>query len=359
MGYVCIHGHFYQPPRENPWLEAIELQDSAYPYHDWNERITAECYATKLPRRGSSIALGAILEDRKQLPQDQFRFRSDAAFLAETRAQRFIRRFGRRPGQPGKFLGTRLGGRAGVQPHDHAVGESARQASRRSRGASGISSTLWTPPRRHVASGNRGGHRDSGDSRRAEHSLYDSGSSPGAARFQNRRAVMEGRQRRADRSLDGLRLPLPSGRTINLFFYDGPISRAIAFEEPAREWRRVRRPADVRFCGGDSLLAGIGSCRGRWRDVRASPQIGRNDPGVRAGPRRSRRPCQAHQLRENTWNGIRRSTAWRLSRTPRGVASTALSVGEATVAAIRAVTTGGIRSGANLCARLWIGCATR
>ena len=43
--YLCIHGHFYQPPRENPWLEAVELQDSAAPFHDWNERVTAECYA--------------------------------------------------------------------------------------------------------------------------------------------------------------------------------------------------------------------------------------------------------------------------------------------------------------------------
>jgi len=42
---ICIHGHFYQPPRENPWLETVEAQESAAPWHDWNERITAECYA--------------------------------------------------------------------------------------------------------------------------------------------------------------------------------------------------------------------------------------------------------------------------------------------------------------------------
>src|SRR5262249_14605870 len=42
--YICIHGHFYQPPRENPCLNHVEVQESASPFHHWNERITAECY---------------------------------------------------------------------------------------------------------------------------------------------------------------------------------------------------------------------------------------------------------------------------------------------------------------------------
>jgi alpha-amylase/alpha-mannosidase (GH57 family) len=48
---IVIHGHFYQPPRENPWLEVVEVQDSAAPYHDWNERVTAECYAPNTAAR--------------------------------------------------------------------------------------------------------------------------------------------------------------------------------------------------------------------------------------------------------------------------------------------------------------------
>ncbi|WP_029036210.1 DUF3536 domain-containing protein [Salinimicrobium xinjiangense] len=52
--YICVHGHFYQPPRENPWLNKVEMQESAYPYHDWNHRINAECYV----RNSASRILG-------------------------------------------------------------------------------------------------------------------------------------------------------------------------------------------------------------------------------------------------------------------------------------------------------------
>ncbi|MEO1434993.1 MAG: DUF3536 domain-containing protein [Bacteroidota bacterium] len=57
--YLCIHGHFYQPPREHAWLEVVEQQESAYPFHDWNERINYECYARNTASR--------ILDDQQRI----------------------------------------------------------------------------------------------------------------------------------------------------------------------------------------------------------------------------------------------------------------------------------------------------
>ncbi len=57
--FVCVHGHFYQPPRENPYLDAIEKQPGAAPFHDWNERIHHECYRPN--------AYARILNDRGEV----------------------------------------------------------------------------------------------------------------------------------------------------------------------------------------------------------------------------------------------------------------------------------------------------
>jgi len=57
---VVIHGHFYQPPREDPWLEVLEKQAGAAPHHDWNARVEQECYravaAARIPGQDGKIA---------------------------------------------------------------------------------------------------------------------------------------------------------------------------------------------------------------------------------------------------------------------------------------------------------------
>src|SRR4051794_25375415 len=83
--YLCIHGHFYQPPRENPWLEAIEVRDSAYPYHDWNERVTAECYA---PNAASRILDGEQRIERIVNNYSQISFNFGPSLLAWLEVER-------------------------------------------------------------------------------------------------------------------------------------------------------------------------------------------------------------------------------------------------------------------------------
>ncbi len=124
--YICIHGHFYQPPRENPWLETVETEDSAAPYHDWNERITAECYA---PNGASRIVNGEnqIIRIMNNYSRISFNFGPTLlSWLEENapRTYRMIRDADRqsmlRYGRP--WIGTG----PGLQPRHHAPGQHAR-----------------------------------------------------------------------------------------------------------------------------------------------------------------------------------------------------------------------------------------
>ncbi len=67
--FICIHAHFYQPPRENPWLEEVETEESAAPFHDWNQRITKECYAPNTAARilGGGGKIAAIVNNYEKL----------------------------------------------------------------------------------------------------------------------------------------------------------------------------------------------------------------------------------------------------------------------------------------------------
>ena len=73
MKYISIHGHFYQPPRENAWLEEIEIQESARPWHDWNERITDECYGPNASSRILNDA-GHIVDIKNNYAKMSFNF---------------------------------------------------------------------------------------------------------------------------------------------------------------------------------------------------------------------------------------------------------------------------------------------
>ncbi len=126
--YICVHGHFYQPPRENPWLETVETEDSASPYHDWNERITAECYA---PNGASRIMNGEnqIIRIMNNYSRISFNFGPTLlSWLEENapRTYRMIRDADRQSMERYDGHGSALG--PGLQPHHHAAGDHARSS---------------------------------------------------------------------------------------------------------------------------------------------------------------------------------------------------------------------------------------
>jgi alpha-amylase/alpha-mannosidase (GH57 family) len=227
---ICIHGHFYQPPRENPWLEAVETQDSASPYHDWNERITAECYG---PNAAARILdeQDRILRIVNNYASISFNFgptllswlqsRSPDTYNAIIEADRMSR---------DRFAGH---GNAIAQAYNHVILPLANERDKRTQVRWGLCDFerrfgrkpegMWLP---ETAVDN-----DSLEALAAEGIAFTILEPHQANRY---RKIGDKVWIDATTGVDPTmpyRCTLPSGRSIVIFFYDGPISRAVAFEK--------------------------------------------------------------------------------------------------------------------------------
>ncbi|MGZ3427337.1 MAG: DUF3536 domain-containing protein [Polyangia bacterium] len=224
---LVVHGHFYQPPRDNPWLGIVERQESASPFHDWNERIAAECYTPN--------AFARILDDSGRIVSIvnnyelmSFNFGPTLLLWLEEHA----------PATYARILeadlrsrATRGFGNAVAQAYNHAILPLCNERDRRTQIRWGLADferrfgrradAMWLP--------------ETAVSMPTIEALLDEG-----LRF----VVLSPHQ--AESARDGgdwfdvssatidptqpYRLHAASGRALDLFFYDGPISSAIGFE---------------------------------------------------------------------------------------------------------------------------------
>lgn len=229
--YLCIHGHFYQPPRENPWLEAVELQDSAYPYHDWNERITAECYAPNAVARIMD-GDGRIVRLANNYAKMSFNFGPTLLSWLEVHNPEVYQCILEADAQSRKNFGGH--GSALAQAYNHMILPLANRRDKFTQVLWGIRDFerrfqrtpegMWLPE--------TAVDLESLDIL-AELGIRFTILSPyQASRW---RPAGEGKWQDASGGrLDPTRpylQNLPSGRAISIFFYDGPISRALAFEK--------------------------------------------------------------------------------------------------------------------------------
>jgi len=115
--YIAIHGHFYQPPRENPWLEIIETEESAHPFHDWNERIALECYRPNAYAR-TLDGEGKILDIVNNYSSISFNFGPTLLRWLETKFPSVYRKILEADQRSLKQLGH---GNAIAQVYDHII----------------------------------------------------------------------------------------------------------------------------------------------------------------------------------------------------------------------------------------------
>ncbi len=252
--FVAVHGHFYQPPRENPWLETVEVQDSAAPAHDWNERITDECYAPNTAARRLS---------------------------ADNRIIGIVNNFEKISFNVGPTLMAWL---ARHRPDVHRSIVDADRVSREARGHGNAIAQVFNHMIMPLAS-----RRDQltqvrwgiGDFRARfgrdpegmwlPETAVDTGTLEVLAEADLKFTILAPHQAARVRPLAGgawqevgenidpsraYRWTGPSGHTLALFFYDAPVSRAIAFEGVLKS--------------GDTLAARL---LGAFHDKRTWPQI--------------------------------------------------------------------------------------
>jgi alpha-amylase/alpha-mannosidase (GH57 family) len=229
--YICIHGHFYQPPRENPWLESVELQDSAAPWHDWDERIAVECYA---PNAAARIidGEGKIENIVSNYSKISFNFgptllawmqeKMPATHDAIVAADKLSRE---------RFSGH---GSAMAQVYNHIIMPLANERDKHTQIAWGIRDFET-----------RFGRKPEGmwlAETAADTATFEALAQQGIqftvlSPFQAREVRKMGEADWQDANgaqIDPTRayqIPLPSGCKMNVFFYDAPVSQAVAFEE--------------------------------------------------------------------------------------------------------------------------------
>ena len=228
--YICIHGHFYQPPRENPWLEAIEIQGSAHPYHDWNERIASECYG---PNGASRIldSEGRIEKIVNNYSRISFNFGPTLLAWMESKAPEIYRAVLEADEESQKHFSGH--GSALAQPYNHMIMPLANVRDKETQVVWGIRDFerrfrrrpegMWLPETAVDL-----GTLDV----LAQHGIKFTVLSPHQAarvRTIGARGWRETSGGRVDPSV-AYRIRLRYGRTMNVVFYDGPISRGVAFE---------------------------------------------------------------------------------------------------------------------------------
>lgn len=248
--FICVHGHFYQPPRENPWLEAIELQDSAYPYHDWNARITAECYATNATSRILNDA-GEIVRIVNNYSRISFNFGPTLLAWMEPNAPAVYQAVIRADVESQERCGGH--GSAMAQPYNHVILPLASLRDKETQVEWGIRDFrrrfgrepegMWLPE--------AAVDLESLDIFAAHGIKYTVLAPHQAARVRPLDALGSGAWRDVSEDTLDLTRPylqkLPSGRSIAVFFYNGALSRAVAFEGLLRDGRAF----------ADRLLAGF------------------------------------------------------------------------------------------------------